>query len=211
MIVKVCGMRDPENIRAVDSLEAVNWMGFIFYPKSPRYVESLPAHMPERARRIGVFVNATAEFILNHVTDYRLDGIQLHGSETPGFCQILREMLPHSHRSFLIVKAFSIASVADLSNVYAYHGFCDYFLFDTKCSEYGGSGQTFDWSILHRYHGHTPFLLSGGIGPESLNQLTSFWHPQWAGIDLNSRFEQAPCIKDTTLLKQFLNEITLQQ
>lgn len=211
MIVKVCGMRDPENIRAVDSLESVNWMGFIFYPKSPRYVGSLPARMPEQARRIGVFVNATADFILERVDEYRLDGIQLHGCETPGFCQALREMLPQGKHRPMIVKAFSIATPADLSAVHAYDGYCDYFLFDTKCTGYGGSGEAFDWDILHRYHDTTPFLLSGGIGPESLGQLALFRHPQWAGIDLNSRFEVRPGVKDTSLLSEFLGNLKIKK
>lgn len=111
-----------------------------------------------------------------------------------------------SHHTPLIIKVFSIASEADLEWVKDYEGLCDYFLFDTKCPTSGGSGKQFDWSLLQSYKGKTPFLLSGGIGPESIPQLAGFHHPMWRGIDLNSRFETAPALKDIALLTSFCKE-----
>lgn len=201
-MIKVCGMREPDNIRAVEQL-GIDWMGFIFAPKSSRYVSERPSYLPERARRVGVFVDSPANEVMQHVRDYRLDLVQLHGHETPDYLRQLREA-----GASRIIKAISIATAADLAQATPYHGLADYLLFDTKALLPGGNGIQFDWSVLTEYHGPTPFLLSGGIGPDDARRILSFRHPRMAGIDLNSRFEQAPALKDTQALARFLTEIT---
>lgn len=197
-IVKVCGMRDPDNIRAVEAL-GIDWMGFIFWPRSSRYVDTLPAYLPTQCKRVGVFVDSPVEDVVRHIETYRLDLIQLHGHETPEY---LRQL-----RGCKIIKALSINSPNDVERYKYYEGLADYFLFDTRCATVGGSGTQFDWSLLSAYCGQTPFLLSGGIGPEDAEQVRTFRHPHLAGIDLNSRFESAPAHKDIQKLKQFLHEI----
>lgn len=205
-IIKVCGMKEPENICEVEAL-GVSWLGFICWERSPRAVSTPPAFLPERAKRVGVFVNPTMRFVLQKVEDFRLDYVQLHGQEPTSLCRTLRENLRRFPHPVGIIKAFSVSAPADLDRSAAYETLCDYLLFDTRCPTVGGSGQTFDWSILQHYRGQTPFLLSGGIGPESIPALRAFSHPAWAGIDLNSRFETAPGHKDTALLRTFLNEL----
>ncbi len=206
MIVKVCGMRDADNIRAVEAA-GIDWMGFIFYPKSKRYVSAVPAYLPERARRIGVFVQPDVSEVLDKVETFGLGGVQLHGHETPAFCRRLRRLLEERYprKEILLIKAFGIASAEDLSATGLY-GMCHYFLFDTSAAGYGGSGRTFDWKVLDAYAAEVPFLLSGGIGPDHLSQLRAFRHPLWQGVDLNSRFEEAPALKEVGKLRRFLSD-----
>ena len=206
-------MRDAENIRAVEQLD-IDWMGFIFYPGSARYVfaesESLAAIQTCSKIKVGVFVNAEREEIIRHVATYRLDYVQLHGNESPEYCRLLQADGCH------VMKAFSISNESDVLQTVQYTPVVDYFLFDTppapplpgaKQTIYGGTGQRFDWSVLETYHGNTPFLLSGGIGPEHLADLAVFRHPQLAGIDVNSRFELSPAFKDTDKIKQFVYQV----
>lgn len=199
MITKVCGMREPENIRQVEQL-GPDWMGFIFYKNSSRFVPIVPNYMPVNVKRVGVFVDTNKDGILLRTAAFKLEVIQLHGSESPSFVNDVRTLLPGK----TIVKAFSIHEKEDVLRAQAYEGTCDYYLFDTKCETVGGSGTTFDWSLLDHYQGQTPFILSGGIGPNSLPALKQLKHPLWAGIDLNSKFETAPALKDVTLLSDFL-------
>ncbi|MGL5271852.1 MAG: phosphoribosylanthranilate isomerase, partial [Phocaeicola sp.] len=131
---------------------------------------------------------------------FGLQTIQLHGNESPELCQALRL------KGMEVFKAFSIKCEEDVARTNSYIGSCDYLLFDTPCTEYGGSGRTFSWSLLNAYQGSTPFLLSGGIGIEQLEALKTFHHPAWAGIDLNSRFESSPGVKMVELLKEFLEK-----
>lgn len=201
MIIKICGMRDADNIRQLEKSGIADWMGMVFVPSSPRYVKTVPSYLPSTLWRTGVFVNPSLEDIRNHALLYGLTGIQLHGEETPAFTREVKKAT-----ALTILKAFSIASADDLKQTKDYEGVCDYFLFDTKCKEQGGSGKQFDWSVLQYYKGETPFLLSGGIGPDSLNRLRHFRHPLWAGIDLNSRFESAPGLKDIPALIRFCKE-----
>ena len=162
MKIKVCGMRSPENILELGQLP-VDMMGLIFYEKSPRYVSQ--PNLPELPiERVGVFVNAEIDFILEKVSQYRLSKVQLHGNESPDFCRELNEVLP-------VIKAFSIGNVQDMEQVTAYEGASSYFLFDTRTAQYGGSGEKFDWRILEAYTGSTPFLLSGGISIEDIETL----------------------------------------
>ena len=191
-------MRDAQNIRDVESL-GVDWIGMIFWPKSKRYVAEVPSYLPEHLKKVGVFVDSTLDDILQHISDYQLDIIQLHGQESPDFAKALK---PHT-----IIKAFNIEKADDLLQTEKYEGIADYFLFDTKGKMVGGNGQKFDWSVLTAYQGKTPFLLSGGIGPEDAESVRSFHHPRCIGIDLNSRFESEPGFKDINQLKTFINKL----
>ena len=197
-MIKVCGMREAENIREAEAL-GIDFMGFIFWPKSSRYVSERPAYLPTKCKRVGVFVDASLEEIRQHADDYQLDFIQLHGHESPAFAEALRPLT--------LIKAFNIASAEDLRQTEAYEGIVDYFLFDTKGKVVGGNGVKFDWSVLASYHGTTPFLLSGGIGPDDVEAVNDFHHPLCIGIDLNSRFEVKPALKDIPKLRQFINQL----
>lgn len=199
MIVKVCGMRETGNIRQVEQTGA-DWMGFIFYPRSARFVAELPAYLPQRQKRVGVFVNADPSDLHRIKDQYRLHLVQLHGTESPELCAAMRRA------GIQVIKAFSPKQADDLAATAAYEGTADYFLFDTPTAGFGGSGQSFDWTILQHYTGQTPFLLSGGIRPDSLEALARFRHPRWAGIDLNSGFELAPGIKDARRLQRFIED-----
>ena len=209
MIVKVCGMRDAENISEVEPL-GIDLMGFIFWPKSSRYVSERPNYLPTKCKRVGVFVDEDIETIKKISDDYALNFIQLHGSESPEYISRLSFQLPlkEGGGSFLsIIKAFNIATKEDLEATKAYDDIVDYFLFDTKGKCVGGNGEKFDWSVLEAYNGNTPFLLSGGIGPDDAERVKTFLHPKCVGIDLNSRFELAPALKDINKLKEFVKKI----
>ena len=216
-IIKVCGMREPDNIRAVEAL-GIDMMGFIFWPKSKRYVSELPDYLPTHAKRVGVFVDEAIETVCRLAADYALDFIQLHGHESPDYIRALKtpsSIIHHPsaiiHHPSSIIKAFSIATTNDLEQTKDYEGLVDYFLFDTKGPSVGGNGEKFDWNVLYAYDGSTPFLLSGGIGPDDAEVLTSQFSPltskKCIGIDLNSRFELSPGLKDVVALRKFLNEL----
>ena len=305
-------MRDAQNIREVAAL-GVNLIGLIFYPKSPRYVESIssdagiipdyssltPDPLPEGEGRnmldkqlkeeetkgetrnkqpvsaqlkstqskapfnkvttplafgeghggesapaehstplafgegqggeavhggeavqggeaaipkfVGVFVDDMPQNIVTAVYNYHLSYVQLHGDESPVMIDNLRRTLvPDIVPQIKIIKAISVSSAEDLKRCEQYEGHVDLFLFDTKCKGYGGSGQKYDWPVLEAYTGQTPFLLSGGIGPDDIDRLRDFQHPQCVGIDLNSKFETAPGMKDINLLQNFLHQLNKQ-
>lgn len=216
-------MRDAQNIREVSQL-GVDMIGMIFYPKSPRYVEMQSSHagiIPDYAKedigvsvssktpaRVGVFVDDMVQNIVTRVVNYHLDYVQLHGNEPREMCENLRSTLdPDIRPGIKIIKAISVSDASDIQKYKEYVGAVDLFLFDTKCKTMGGSGQQFDWQVLEQYDGEVPFLLSGGIGPEDASCLHAFHHPKCIGIDLNSRFEIEPGVKDVEKLKGFLNEI----
>ena len=201
MIRKVCGMREAENIREVEAL-GIDWMGFIFWAHSPGNVAAKPDYLPARCKRVGVFVNAGLPFIKEKAQEFTLDIVQLHGHEDEDFIRQVRRELP----ALSVVKALNVAREEDLEQSRRYEGLCDCLLFDTKAEKVGGNGKSFDWDILRNYQGNTPFLLSGGIGPDDRERLRRFHHPKMAGIDLNSRFEIRPALKDIHLLKSFLHE-----
>lgn len=202
MIIKVCGMTDADNIREVESL-GVDMMGFIFFEKSPRFVgHKAPSYMPA-CSRVGVFVNPSISYVESMVNEFGLSHVQLHGEETPEFCSNLMVTCP----SVKIIKAFSISNVADVAKSYEYDGLAEYFLFDTATKAYGGSGKQFSWDLLETYAGTTPFLLSGGIGTESIGDILRFRHPRWCGVDLNSRFETKPGVKDAASLDTFIAKL----
>lgn len=212
MIVKVCGMRDEENIRQVAGL-GVDLMGFIFYPKSKRFLSEEEGALlkkegilsEESSRpfpgKVGVFVNASPEEMIDAVNQYGLDYLQLHGNESAEVCHALH------NRGIALIKAFSIASPDDFAQTQEYEGRVDYFLFDTKCDTYGGSGKQFDWSVLSAYTGSTPFLLSGGINPDSIRSIKELKHPRFVGIDLNSGFELEPGLKNIKTLEPFIKTL----
>lgn len=200
-IIKVCGLRDGDNIRQIESM-GIDWLGFIFYMGSPRCIESIPDYMPEQAKRVGVFVNEGKSEIEIITDRFSLDYIQLHGKESPEYCQNLRMT------GRKVIKAFPIKTIRDIETTITYEGCCDYFLFDTKCEQHGGSGCQFDWDILSGYNGHTPFLLSGGISQYSARALKELQYPMLAGFDINSRFEISPGRKDPERIQFFLNELS---
>lgn len=203
MIIKVCGLRETENLKEVEKL-GVDWMGFIFYPRSPRNVMLRPSYLPVKAQRVGVFVNEQKESITQKISEFGLNIVQLHGNESPDFCTDLRNSLP---ASIQIMKAVRIEEEADIKKAESYGQSIDYILFETKCDTYGGSGKQFNWKWLQSYNGPHPFILSGGIGPENAQTIKQLTHPYFYGIDLNSRFELSPGIKNIELLDRFLHEL----
>jgi len=196
MRIKICGMRDPENIRAVEEKVKPDMMGFIFWKGSKRCVTEVPAYLPQ-CTRVGVFVNPTEEEVLQKVKDFGLNALQMHGEESPDFCRRIKEVtgLP-------IIKAISVSSEEVFKDA-MFYDIASAFLFDTKCKCVGGSGEQFNWDILQHYKGDTPFLLAGGIGPGDEEKVRRWRHPRWIGIDLNSRFETAPALKDVEALAKF--------
>ena len=202
MIIKVCGMGNTEIMHELTALQ-IDMLGFIFYPPSPRYIvgkinPSELKKLPSDKKNIGVFVNAEIDFILEQSEMYNLNGIQLHGSESPELCKSLNEY------GYLVMKAFNLTKNNDYE---AYAPYCDFFLFDTPSEKHGGTGEKFDWSLLDKYTMDTPFLLSGGIGPEDAKEVLQIKHPKLAGIDINSKFEVKPGIKDVNSVHNFVNEI----
>jgi phosphoribosylanthranilate isomerase len=197
-------MKYPENIQTVATLSP-EFMGFIFYPKSPRYAEPLDEKvlkaLPKRILKIGVFVNETLDDILSVVKKYSLQGVQLHGTESYDLCYTLKAA------GLVVIKAFAISQVRDFKVTEDYEGTCDFFLFDTKTAVHGGSGIKFDWSVLSVYEGATRFLLSGGITVDDVDIIKQIHHTKLAGVDLNSKFELKPGLKDTALLEVFVKGV----
>jgi phosphoribosylanthranilate isomerase len=204
MKIKVCGMREPDNIEAVAALP-IDYMGFIFYKKSPRYVhEYLDFNYDANIERIGVFVNEKIEKIFDTIDEYDLHGVQLHGQEPPQYLDDLRLLMPFD---CTIIKAFAVDETFDFTTTSSYEGVADYFLFDTKSPNHGGTGIKFDWSILEKYTGETPFFLAGGIAPDDINLIKSLNIKQLYALDLNSKFETKPAVKDVGLLKNFISAL----
>ncbi len=233
MIIKVCGVRDPENFREVCKLD-VDWVGLNFCAKSPRYVaqissrggfypdytsfaEERPAigkpianqkHYDLKPQRVGVFVDDMPQTIITRIVNFFLDFVQLHGDENAVMIQNLRRSVePDIRRGVKIIKAIPIASADDFARCQDYEGVVDYFLFDTKGALPGGNGEKFDWALLDAYKGDTPFLLSGGIGPDDVEALRQITHPKFAGVDVNSQFETEPGVKDIEKLKAFIQAL----
>lgn len=198
--VKICGMKYPDNIREVAKLFP-DFMGFIFYPKSKRFVGNdfvLP-ELPSSVKRAGVFVNESEKNILDLVRKYKLDYVQLHGDESPEFCKSLSGKTK-------IIKAFGVEKGFDFSLLKDYEDYCEYFLFDTKTKEYGGSGVSFDKAILRKYTLQVPFFLSGGIDSDEVSTLRTP-NSQLFAIDVNSKFETELGLKDINKLKQLILRI----
>lgn len=198
MIIKVCGLKDIENIISISQLD-IDMVGYNFYPTSPRYVEKALPSLAHTIKKVGVFVNADIATIAEKVKKYQLDYVQLHGDETLEFTKMIRTISP-------IIKVFRIDDTFDFKSIHDYP-FCDYFLFDTATKNFGGSGKKFDWSVLKKLNISTPFLLSGGIGPNDVDALSVFTHPSFKGIDINSKFECSPGIKDIQVISKFVEKI----
>ena len=196
-------MRDVDNIIQT-GMAGMDWMGMIFWQKSARYVDNpdTAKAIPEGVKKVGVFVNELPENIVEKADKYSLDIIQLHGSEE---VDTIRELRLRLHDK-VFVKAISVSQTEDIRLAEMYDKEVDYLLFDTKCKSVGGSGRQFEWSILQNYKGDTPFLLSGGIGPDDAENVKAFKHPMMAGIDLNSKFELSPGLKDVEKLSAFIAE-----
>ncbi len=209
MIIKICGVNDPENLRHVARLDA-DWIGLNFYPLSPRCLNlrGLPPAGSSEPQRVGVFVDEMPQTILSRIVAFHLGIVQLHGSERAVMIQNLRRSLvPDIREKLVVIKAINVATVADFSQCGEYEGVVDYFLFDTKGALHGGNGEKFNWDLLDAYQGHTPFLLSGGIGPSDANALRGIRHPLFRGVDVNSKFETAPGVKDIELLRSFIKRL----
>jgi phosphoribosylanthranilate isomerase len=200
--IKVCGMRDAANIAALSALP-IDYFGFIFYEASPRFVERYVELSGIQQQKVGVFVNASLDLVGQKIHDYALDVVQLHGAETPQYLDTLKENEPTTK----IWKAFAVDATFDFDTTNAYDGRADMFLFDTKTPKHGGTGQKFDWTILEKYKGNTPFLLAGGIAPDDALAVKNIFEKMDTiyGVDLNSRFETAPAVKDVVLLEHFIH------
>jgi phosphoribosylanthranilate isomerase len=203
--VKICGMKDQLNIREVAQLRP-DYLGFIFYPGSERYVGenvdvALFKEVPRKIKRVGVFVNEHTEKILELAYTYELDIVQLHGSETPKDCMLIKSS------GYQVIKAFGMDAVFNFTTLMTYLQFCDYFLFDTKSLNYGGTGQKFNWDKIKEYHYNVPFFLSGGIGPDDYNLIRQLNHPLMVAVDINSQFETAPGMKNIHIVRNFIKRI----
>ncbi len=199
-------MKFSDNLQELLTLP-VDYVGFIFYEKSPRYAghsDFSNVDFPDAVQRVGVFVDAPLEMISSMIRKYILHAVQLHGNESPDICGYIK-----SEHGVELLKSFNIKEKEDVIKCKPYASSCDYFLFDTQTSMYGGSGKQFDWSILNDYEGRTPFFLSGGISPEDVGKIKAFSHPSFYGIDLNSRFEISPGQKDLNLLSPFLYQLKI--
>lgn len=203
MNIKVCGITQLKQLQQLDGLN-IDFAGLIFYKESPRYVVGKISKEELQStdfdiKKVGVFVNADYDEIMQTVEDYGLDVVQLHGNETPELCEQLSDDVE-------VIKAFSIgADTGSIDELVAdYDAVCDYYLFDTagKDGEAGGTGKQFDWKLLKKNKIEKPFFLSGGIGLEDAAKIKAFKHPDFIGIDINSKFEKEPGVKDMTLVLQ---------
>ncbi|MEB2777066.1 phosphoribosylanthranilate isomerase [Algoriphagus sp. D3-2-R+10] len=206
MKIKVCGMRNPDNIQNLIQEVNPDWMGLIFYSKSPRYVsidfaaEIQLAEVP----KVGVFVNESIEFILSKIDEFKLAAIQLHGDESPEY---VRELKLKTGKK--LWKVISVGETINWETLRDYVGLVEYFLFDTAAAVHGGSGRKFNWQVLENYPFEKGFILSGGLDEESSSEVISLADkiPQLVGVDLNSKFEDAPGLKNIEKLKSFKNKI----
>lgn len=198
MKIKVCGLKNPENIASVAALNP-DYMGFIFYKKSPRFIDGLNVealkNIPANIAKTAVFVNETAENIHKLIGAYNFDAVQLHGDETADFCSLFRDKVS-------VIKAFGLTVNFDFEQLKDYINKVDFFLFDAKTDIYGGSGNTFNWLVLNKYNLDIPFFLSGGISLNNIEQVKNINHPQLYGVDLNSKFESSPGVKEISQLEK---------
>lgn len=206
MKIKVCGMRNPQNIKSLAELNP-DYIGLIFYPESKRFVsdpdQAVLSSLPSSIKLTGVFVDEKEEEVLKKVIHYGLSAVQLHGKETPLYCKNLRRMFKSQLPDVKIdlIKAFGVYQGFDFSTLEAYNDVVDYFLFDTKTSEHGGSGIAFDWTILDQYAGEKMFFLSGGLSPENIEGIFNLATNKIHALDLNSKFETEPGLKNIESLK----------
>ncbi|WP_223265871.1 phosphoribosylanthranilate isomerase [Vicingus serpentipes] len=194
-------MKDNSNIAELIQLQP-DFIGFIFHEKSPRnVVDHIEVNFPSNIKKVGVFVNESEEFIHSKIISFKLNSAQLHGNESPEFCQKIKDL------GVDIIKAFNIHPEFDFKQLKAYEPYCDYFLFDAFGKKAGGNGIVFNWELLNQYSENIPFLLSGGIDETMVDQIKIFKHSQFVGIDINSKFETANCYKNITNIKLFKDEL----
>jgi len=201
MKIKVCGLRDISNINALNEIE-IHFIGLNFYRKSKRFIDHNQAYLLSNYKhhqKVGVFVNARKQYLLDMVKIYGLEYAQLHGDESPEYVDEIKQHVK-------VIKVFSIKSKEDFENIKYYEG-CDYFLFDTKTPAFGGSGRKFDWSLLNNYKGKTKFFLAGGIGPKDAEAIKEINHPSFHALDINSAFEIKPGLKDVEQILKFLKNL----
>jgi phosphoribosylanthranilate isomerase len=202
MRLKVCGMRNPDNIRELLEISP-DYMGFIFAEKSSRFVgeeldEELLKSFPHQVKKVGVFVNASQAYILDKVKKYGLDYVQLHGEELPDFCRNLK------FKGINIIKAFAVDGNFNFGKLQNYKPYCDFFLFDTKGDLKGGNGVSFDWTILKKYDNEKPFFLAGGIDLTNAHSALELVGLKIQAIDVNSKFERSPAIKDIERISELI-------
>ena len=205
--LKICGMKYPENILEVGSL-LPDYMGFIFWEKSTRYFDGEIPNLPESIKKVGVFVNASSSEILDKIKKYDLQAVQLHGNESVEFCATLKNSVPNLIE---IIKVFSILDTFDFEELKPFETVCDFYLFDTKGKLPGGNGTAFDWKVLESYPSTKHFFLSGGIGIEeieAINEILKTNLPLYA-IDVNSKFEIEPGLKNIETLSSFKDNLKL--
>ena len=196
-------MKEQHNIQSVAGLEP-DFMGFIFWEKSPRFCVEVPQNIPESIHKVGVFVNASFDFILEKINSFDLKAVQLHGSETPELCAKLQKLTK-------VIKVFSVKNHFDFTKLAPYEAYCDYYLFDTQGKLPGGNGTVFDWGVLEGYPSEKPFFLSGGIGLESAEEIRKMFETQLPvfALDVNSKFETSPGLKNKEKLKEFIEKLEL--
>jgi phosphoribosylanthranilate isomerase len=208
--LKICGMKLPDNIQAVTTLQP-DYLGFIFYRGSKRFVDGLTPsfvkNLPTGIRRTGVFVNEELDKVAQLAVLYGLNAVQLHGQEPVKYCIALKGLLADT--DVALIKAFGVDEQFDFDTLNAYANVADYFLFDTQTPNHGGSGKVFNWSLLENYKLNKPYFLSGGIGPDSIEQLKQINDSRLYAIDINSRFELAPGLKDIDKLNDFKHKLAI--
>ncbi|UOQ76775.1 phosphoribosylanthranilate isomerase [Hymenobacter sp. 5516J-16] len=203
--LKVCGMARPDNLRAVAALRP-DFLGFIFYPKSRRYAAPTlsptdAATVPATIRKVGVFVDEDTAVMQERITEYGLQAVQLHGTETPETCALLRAT------GVVVIKAFAVGEKFDFAQLLPYVGQVDFFLFDTAGAQPGGNGTAFDWQILKQYRLAVPYFLAGGLALAHAAVLQNLQLPGLFALDLNSQFETEPGVKDAELLRQMFQQL----
>ncbi len=203
--IKVCGMKLAANIAAVASLRP-DYLGFVFYEKSPRFINDVSAelikYIPAEIKTVGVFVDEDLDIVKKKINLYQLKAVQLHGKESPGFCADLKAEFGNVE----IIKAFGVDEHFDFGSLKEYQHLVDFFLFDTKTKAHGGSGKTFDWKILDHYSLDKPYFLSGGIDLEHIAALSKIEDERLFVLDINSRFEVEPGVKDVEMVSTFIKE-----
>ncbi|MFW0717656.1 phosphoribosylanthranilate isomerase [Pedobacter sp. N23S346] len=202
--LKVCGMKLAANIAAVAALRP-DYLGFIFYEKSPRLISDVSAelikYIPSEIKTVGVFVNEELDIVKKKINLYQLKAVQLHGNEAPGYCADLKS----TFGGIEVIKAFGVDEDFDFGILDVYNDVVDYFLFDTKTKAHGGSGKTFDWKILENYALNKAYFLSGGIDLEHAAAIKQIEDSRLYALDINSRFEVEPGVKDVEKVKAFIN------
>ncbi|MGB5463086.1 MAG: phosphoribosylanthranilate isomerase [Aureibaculum sp.] len=211
MKLKVCGMKYQDNMNQVALLQP-DYLGFIFYDGSSRFFDGVMPQLSKKISKVGVFVNASLQNIIEKIRKYDLQAVQLHGEESPVFCEKLKKQCADQSKEVVkIIKVFSIKEEFNFDILRPYEAVCDYFLFDTKGKLPGGNGYAFNWKVLRDYPSTTPYFLSGGIGLNEMADVKSFLQKKESkychAIDINSRFEIEPGMKNIEELKEFKRQL----